>query len=326
MTVGKWMASGLASMGMLALILDGKTALAGAVSGVDLCLKTVIPSLFPFLFLSSILTGTLWGGQHPWLHPVGRRLGIPNGAESLLICAVFGGYPAGAQAVGEAFQSHRLSKTDAEHLLTFCSNAGPAFLFGMVSLQFPDKKTVWVLWHIQMIAAIATGTLFSSDSSTEAQLPGRASTISHTLVQTVKNMAIICGWIILFRILSDFLNRWLFWFFPKELQVICTGLLELSNGCCALTQIQNSSLRFLVCSGILSFGGLCVTMQTASVIDGLSLKPYLLGKLTQTAISLILSLLYLTRGWFFLSFAATGFLVFPNLLRKRSRFPEPQGV
>ena len=36
---------------MLALILDSRTALAGAVQGVELCLKTLIPFLFPFLFL-----------------------------------------------------------------------------------------------------------------------------------------------------------------------------------------------------------------------------------------------------------------------------------
>ena len=34
--------------GMLVLILDAKTALAGAKEGIQLCLYTVIPSLFPF--------------------------------------------------------------------------------------------------------------------------------------------------------------------------------------------------------------------------------------------------------------------------------------
>ena len=50
-------------MGILVLILDGKTALAGAMAGMELCMKTVIPSLFPFLFLCSLLTNSLWGLQ-----------------------------------------------------------------------------------------------------------------------------------------------------------------------------------------------------------------------------------------------------------------------
>ena len=40
-----------ASMGMLVLILDGKTALEGARQGIELCLRTVVPSLFPFFLL-----------------------------------------------------------------------------------------------------------------------------------------------------------------------------------------------------------------------------------------------------------------------------------
>ena len=47
-----------AALGMLVLILDSKTALAGAREGIDLCIRTVIPSLFPFfLFFVYIIIG-----------------------------------------------------------------------------------------------------------------------------------------------------------------------------------------------------------------------------------------------------------------------------
>ena len=46
----------LSAAGMLALILDGRTALQGASEGLALCMQAVIPSLCPFLFLSAILT------------------------------------------------------------------------------------------------------------------------------------------------------------------------------------------------------------------------------------------------------------------------------
>ena len=39
----------LAGFGMLVLILDGKTALLGMRDGLEICLWTVIPALFPFL-------------------------------------------------------------------------------------------------------------------------------------------------------------------------------------------------------------------------------------------------------------------------------------
>ena len=46
-----------AGAAMLMLILDGRTALTGAAEGIDLCIRTVIPALFPFFVLSPLLMG-----------------------------------------------------------------------------------------------------------------------------------------------------------------------------------------------------------------------------------------------------------------------------
>lgn len=326
MSLRKILTAGLACAGMLVLILDGETALHSASAGIELCLRTVVPSLFPFLFLCSILTGNLWGSSFPGMKFLGKRLGIPEGAESLLITAILGGYPAGAQAIGECYRQGRLSKSDAQHLLTFCSNAGPAFLFGMVVLQFPDVKTIWALWTIQILSALLTGTLDRRESYDKGILSPKTTSVSQILTQTVKTMGIICGWILLFRIISGFLNRWFLWYFSEYIQVILTGLLELSNGCCALGEIQSVPLRFVVCSAFLSFGGLCVTMQTASVIGGLSLNPYLRGKLLQTAVSLVLAMLYLSWGWPLLAGTGAVLVLFPVRMKKRGGFPVSSGV
>lgn len=326
MTLRKMTTAALAAAGMLILILDGKTALAGAGAGMELCLKTVIPALFPFLFLCSILTGSLWGGHFPWLRLPGRLLGIPEGAESLLIPAVLGGYPAGAQAIGENYRANRLSKEDALHLLTFCSNAGPSFLFGMVALQFPDRQMIWSLWVIQILAAAMTGCIGHTANPRKTVLAGKTDSISAALTRSVRSMGIICGWVLLFRIFIEFLSQWLLWRFPREVQILIIGLLELSNGCCILSEVQDISLRFVLCSLFLSFGGLCVTMQTASVIGDLPLRSYLLGKVTQTAISLILSFLCLRFGWGPMLLTGVFAFLFLHQTEKRGRFPLISGV
>jgi len=316
MTVRKSMTALFAALGMLILILDGQTALAGASAGVELCLKTVIPSLFPFLFLCSLITGSLWGERFSFLLPISKITGIPEGAESLLIAASLGGYPAGAQAIGEAYREQRLTRMDAEHLLIFCSNAGPAFLFGIITQQFPQKNIVWVLMCIQLFSALLTGILNARQNTQSASFSPRTVSASQHLTTTVKTMGIICGWIILFRILTDFLTRWVFWYVSGDIQVILSGILELSNGCCMLSQISNPAHRFLICSGFLSFGGLCITMQTASVIGDLSLKPYLYGKLLQALFSLVFSLVYLAWGGWILMILCIGILLISAVMKK----------
>ncbi len=300
--------------GMLALILDGRTALQGAAAGIDLCMKTVIPALFPFLFLCGILTDSLWGCSLPKM----GCLGIPAGAESLLLPALLGGYPAGARQIGQAWREQKLTRKDAEHLLCFCSNAGPAFLFGITALQFESLADVWALWCIHILSALFTGLLGGGCTSQCRHLSGRNRSICTLLTDCVKTMGCICGWVLLFQILLTFLDRWFFWALPVVLQVLLTGLLELSSGCCALGQIADPQLRFLLCSGMLSFGGFCVVMQTASVLEGLSLKPYLRGKLMQTALSAALALGYLRLGW---PVFWTGLLLVPPGQKKKWIFP-----
>lgn len=324
MKLRKMATAALAGAGMLVLILDGQTALSGAAAGMELCLKTVVPSLFPFLFLCSVLTDSLWGSVFPWMRQISGKLGIPEGGESLLIAAVLGGYPAGAQAIGQAYQEGKLERTCAEHLLSFCSNAGPAFLFGITAHQFPGMSHIWALWGIQILAALITGMMDSTGGNSRTALSSGNHSVSEILTRSVKTMGVLCGWIVLFQMLSAFLSRWFFWYLPEEIQVIFTGILELSSGCCILSQIEPLWLRFLVCSGFLSFGGICVLMQTASVISSLSLKSYLSGKLKQTAISLLLSALFWMMGWPILLSAAL--LLIPVFRKKRSGFPTPSVV
>lgn len=284
---------------MLVLIFDSSLALEGARYGVDLCIRTVIPSLFPFILLSMLLTREA-SGTNRWLLPISELLGIPRSAQSLLIPAFLGGYPVGAKCIHDLYRRGQLQQNQAEHLLCFCSNAGPAFLFGMLSGFFPVKKTLWLLWLIHILSAVLTGFLFST-ADTVANTPIRASEKSDksdVLFSALKSMGLICGWVILFRILVAFLKQWFLWILPQWLIVLLTGMLELTNGCCELMQIGNIGLRFVICSCMLAYGGLCVLLQTASVTKGLSLKYYVLGKGTQACFSLLLSCAVIWKyGW-----------------------------
>lgn len=318
---------GFAALGILILILDGKTALSGAQTGIDLCIKTVIPSLFPFFLLSILLTGTLSGISLPILRPLGRLCSIPKGTEAILLTGFLGGYPAGAQAISSAYRTGQIRKEDADRMLAFCNNAGPAFLFGMVSGMFSNKAAVFQLWGIHIASALLTALLLPvSCSRTGKPGAGNATTLVGAMRTAISVMATVCGWVILFRVLLAFLDRWLLWLLPTALQVTLSGLLELSNGCCELYRISDPDLRFVVCSGLLAWGGFCVTLQTSSAAEGLSMISYLKGKCLQTTFSLILSTSIVLNIWL----PAAGFLLLLALIvqktQKRGSNPTPVGV
>ena len=311
---------------MLILILDSNTALEGAKAALNLIFDTVIPSLFPFFFLSILLTSVKGPGHYRLLRPVGLLFQIPEGQEYLLLPGFLGGYPAGAQAITSACEQGFLSRDTAERLLGFCSNAGPSFLFGILAAQFPQKWMAWALWFLHISGALLASRMVSQNSGINVGAPyTSAKTLSEVLSASMKVMGNVCGWLLLFRVLLAFLERWILWLLPESAGIFCTGLLELTNGCCLLNRITDLRLRFLICSILLSLGGLCVFLQTQSVTKDLSLRYYIRGKLIQAIYSGTFAAVLMYHTVYPLVISII--LVIPYLEgKKRSSIPESAGV
>lgn len=310
---------------MALLILDSRTAAAGASEGVELCVRTVIPSLFPFFVLSILLTGSLT--ELKLFRPVCRLFRIPNGCETILVSGLLGGYPVGAQAVAGAYSSGRISRQQANRMLAFCSQAGPSFLFGMAAGQFPQVKYGWMLWGIQIFSAWVISLIFpAAEVKRAVSADVRSITLAEAMGKAVRVMASVCGWVVLFRVVIGFAGRWFLWLLPREAQVAFSGILELTNGCIALTQIGDVSLRFVLCAGMLSFGGICVTMQTISVTEGLDMGYYLGGKLLQCLVSITAAGLLCGYLWAWVVPAVTAAVICLRKIRKSSSIPAAVGV
>ena len=284
---------GLLAVSLAVLILDSKSSLRGARDGIALCISVVIPSLYPFLFLSAMLPSRLLGTRVRSIGGLCRLCGVPAGAESLLLLSFLGGYPIGAKMVYDCYRQGCISKPTACRMLGFCNNAGPAFLFGMIGGLFTDKRTVWMLWLIHILSALLVGVLLPGKTKETCVLSRKEPiTVSKALESSLKTIGNICGWVVIFRVILTILDQWLLWLLPQEIYAGIFGFFELSNGIACLNEVANDATRFVLCSGMLAFGGLCVFMQTASVTKELGLGRYFPGKVLHCLFSILLSLLF----------------------------------
>ena len=280
----------LAGFGMLVLILDGKTALLGMRDGLEICLWTVIPALFPFLFLSAILTDSLYGRKIPAVGRLARWCRIPEDAGCLLVIGFLGGYPAGAANAARLYRNGSLDGDTAQRLAIICNNAGPAFLFGILGNLFSQMQFPLLLWTVHIASSLVVARFLPGEPVKEWELSAVIHRPLLTLFNgTIKTMASICGWVVLFRLILTFLERWFLWMLPDILAILLTGCLELSNGCLALSRIPSEEIRFYIAAFLLGFGGLCVTMQTFSVCEGLQLRGYVGTKLLHGIVSSFLA-------------------------------------
>ena len=116
-----------------ALLLFPDVSAAAAREGVALCLQTVLPSLFPFFVLSSLLVQSdvprlLSRAMAGVMYPL---FGVSGAGASALILGLLGGYPVGARTVAELYGRGEIAREEAEQLLAFCNNSGPGFFLGV---------------------------------------------------------------------------------------------------------------------------------------------------------------------------------------------------
>jgi len=249
------------------------------------------PPCSPFFVLSAMLTSSL---DSRLLRPLGRLCGIPQGAEAILLAGLLGGYPVGAQAIGQAYRYGQLEEGSARRMLMFCSNAGPAFIFGIVAAGFSQRWTGAVLWLIHITSALLVGALLPGRTEAKMRIEQATTSLTAALRSSVTVLSLVCGWIVLMRVLMAFLEKWFLGDISEELRVLLMGALELTNGCCALKEIGDPGVRFIMASALLGFGGLCVALQTASVTGSLGIGDYIRGKLLQTIFSIALSMPFAT--------------------------------
>ena len=311
-----------AAIGMLILILDSRSAAQAAADGVNTCIRTVIPSLFPFFLLSGYLTGGLRGGKI-----IARIYRSPESCGGLLLTGLLGGYPLGARLAAQQCRDGMLTKAQADRLLWFCSQAGPSFLFGIAGMQMGDIRYGWLLWIVQILSALSVAWALPWQAAPESkQQFTKSVSLTVAMQNAITAMASVCGWVIIFSVVIYFLKRWVLWILPEFMQILLSGLLELTSGCLVLGEIDNLTHRFLAAAVMLNFGGLCVMMQTFSVADGLNLRGYIYGKSLQTTFSIFYSLLFQGRIWALIPILCA--FSFKNLpyIRKSSSIPAGFGV
>lgn len=286
----------LAALLMAAVfLLRGSAAVhLGIERGLTLCLHSVLPSLFPFFVLSSLLLSLGFvEGLGRLLAPMMERLFHlgGNGAAALAL-GLIAGYPSGARTVCRLYESHLCGREEAERLLGFCNNAGAAFFLSYLGAGlFGLREGMW-LWLIHVLAALLTGmllrprrTLSLERRPARANPPGFFAAFPAAVQSGFSSFLSVCGFVLLFSVLMQPLRTLL-----GETPLL--GIIELFGGVSAL---DTSPRSFLLAAALTGFGGLSVHAQAASFFSaaGLSGRWHLRGKILHALLSFLLAALFL---------------------------------
>jgi len=269
--------------------------------GLSICANSVIPSLFPYFFLTNFCL------SQGIIQAFGRRLKpclskvfhLSSAGCAALTLGVFAGFPIGGQTAIRLYEEGSISKKEAEHLLMFCSNAGPAFAVGVIGEGIFNHWYIGLgLWLIHIFSAATIGFLFRKETtaeqavSSETGAPTLYTSIANAVIDSSFSLFRVCGFLLLFCIMIAHLLHLL----PSLLHrsgaaAVLAGILELTNGIQMLKNLD-PVLSLPGSAALLSWNGFCVHMQVLSAIGQkpLSVKPYFISKLLQSFLSTLIVL------------------------------------
>ena len=110
-------------------------AVQGVSRGLDICLHTVIPSLFMFMVIAEFLS--LSDLSEVLFFPfrfISWAFRVPGETISVIILSLLGGYPTGAQMIANLVRQKKISPETGETLLCSSVNCSPSFLIGAVGI------------------------------------------------------------------------------------------------------------------------------------------------------------------------------------------------
>ncbi len=265
----------------------------GARKGITLCKDIIVPSLFPFLVLSSFatLSGTVDFLGRKTNRFFRKFFGLSGQSGAVVIFSLFAGFPVGASMASELFSQNKITKTEAERITLSCVNAGPAFVIGAVGSALLSSFKAGVLIFISLslssiLIAYLSKFIFQEDFSNERKSISKVS-VSQALVNSVynasKSMFSICGWIVLF---SSFVNIISAGNQNESFIITATAFLEVCSGSVALAQKGNP----IILTALLGWGGLCVHAQIfPSVLkSGIKAKSFFCFRILNCAFSSII--------------------------------------
>jgi sporulation integral membrane protein YlbJ len=302
---------------LIAMLSFPSASFQGASTGLLLWFHNVLPNLLPFIIISNLMVRLNITKQiSKVFYPIlGRIFRVSCDGCYPIAMGFLSGIPLGAKSTADLVLEHKIHRKEGQFLLNMCNNASPMFIIGYIAisqLKLPHIK--YALFVIIYGSAIISALIFryvtrfiktvDSDLLVSNKIREPQKSISSSFSFEILDSSImngfeivtkIGGYIILFSIFAQIIYE-----VGPEIsfyKAFLMGLFEITTG---ISQICKSGIttntKIVLVAVLTSFGGFSGMAQTKSVLGDsrLSMKSYIIVKLINAGISLLIALLYVS--------------------------------
>ena len=279
---------------------------AACMRGVSLWATTLLPSLFPFLVLTGLLT-KLGAAQRlaRRLSPLTEKIGLPGCAAYCLFTSVLSGYPVGSRTIADLYEGGAITQTQARRMSALCTTCGPMFLLGCVGgafFQSAAAGAVLLAAHLLAVWGVYLALYFGTEKRrgappeaaklqpplTSAPLMKRETdgVLAEAVAGSVTALLCVGGSVALFFVLAQaFADLHLLLPLERLFSLLLApaasegaaaglvqGLLEATGGCAAAAA-SGAPLALPVCAFLVTFGGGSILAQQLAFLKKAGIRP-----------------------------------------------------
>lgn len=245
----------------------------GVTEGLQICFYIIVPSLFPFMVLSTYITkSNIFEFAYKFLAPVSKFLfRQPACTIPVIIMSMVGGFPVGIKMTSNLLSDRMITKKQAQRLCFFCMNGGPAFIITAVGINMLGSVKAGIIMFISLCFSSLIIGVFSRFLGDKNELLERKETqstlssLSSAVSDALQSVLGICAWVVLFSAITNCLKICIK---NESVFIGISSFLEVTKGCVALA----GKMPIPIITAIIGFGGICIHCQVLSNLKECGIK------------------------------------------------------
>lgn len=266
----------------------------GVQKGIEMSVYTLIPSMYPFMFLSCFLVNSSLAEKcgRVFSFFTEKLFRLPGCCGAVIVMSMIGGLPVGAAMTDEMHKKGYITINQGKRLLLFCINPGPAFVINTVGYYMAGNRSVGTMLYFSLVISSLTIGLLSrfviksEDSfiikASESEKISFQNAVVASVSQSSRSMLNVCSWVVLFSCLCALMEL-----LPvsEGTDMFLTGVMEMTKGC----EKSAETMQLPVTAAILGFGGICAHLQIMPAITEmkLPLKYFFCSRIINSGLTVI---------------------------------------
>lgn len=243
-------------------------------------IKKIFPSLFPTMVIGNILIKSnvyliIPKKIKAFLF---KKFNFSNSTMELFIISLITGSPSSAMYINNYLNSGLINKKEAEALLCSTHFINPLFIVAGVGVGvFNNVKIGFVLFIMLFISTLIKIYLNKNNfKNSKKKIINIKNTnlitnITSSIKESINALLLIFGIVVIFNILVSLVSHILD--LSELASCVINGLLEMTGGIIKLSNLNvNIYIKIFLAYYFLNFGGLCIQMQSMSMIDNKKIR------------------------------------------------------